>query len=154
MKKLYFALMLALGTVVVSCDMDKEPFGALNENTAIQSMNDVHRLRNNMYTSLRSMTTGGWVARPEIQMDMFHGIINNGNREGSFSNALIHSSDSEVEGYWSSCYSVIANANYLINKITDKARREKPPEPEKTRDTVPRGRSVDELMERLSLLKN
>ena len=42
----------------------------------------------------------------------------------------------------------------LINKITDKARREKPPQPEKTRDTVPRGRSVDELMERLSLLKN
>ncbi len=39
----------------------------------------------------------------------------------------------------------------LINKITDKARREKPPEPEKP---VPLGRSVDELMERLSLLKN
>ena len=33
----------------------------------------------------------------------------------------------------------------LINKITQKNRQEKP---------VPRGRSVDELMERLSLLKN
>ena len=33
----------------------------------------------------------------------------------------------------------------LINKITQKTRQEKP---------VPRGRSVDELMERLSLLKN
>lgn len=42
----------------------------------------------------------------------------------------------------------------LINKITDKARREKPPEPEKPTDPVPRGRSVDVLMERLSLLKN
>ena len=42
----------------------------------------------------------------------------------------------------------------LINKITDKARREKPPEPEKTNITVPRGRSIDALMERLSLLKN
>ncbi len=41
----------------------------------------------------------------------------------------------------------------LINKITEKARREKPPEPEKTA-AVSRGRSVDALMERLSLLKN
>ena len=42
----------------------------------------------------------------------------------------------------------------LINKITDKARREKPPEPETPEKPVPRGRSVDVLMERLSLLKN
>ena len=117
MKKIYFALMLALGTVVVSCDMDKEPFGVLNENTAIQVMNDVHRLRNFTYTSLRGMTTGSWVARPEIQMDGFHGIINNGNREGNFSNALINSSDADVEGFWASCYSVIANANYLISTV-------------------------------------
>ena len=119
MKKIYFALMLALGTLVASCDMDKEPYGSLNENSAIQSMNDIHRFRNIMYTSLRSMTTGGWIARPEIQMDMFHGIINNGNREGTFSNALITSSTDEVESYWASCYSIIANANYLINKVND-----------------------------------
>ncbi len=42
----------------------------------------------------------------------------------------------------------------LINKITDKARREKPPEPEAPEKPVPSGRSVDVLMERLSLLKN
>lgn len=43
----------------------------------------------------------------------------------------------------------------LINKITDKARREKPPEPDTLEaTTVPRGRSIDALMERLSLLKN
>ena len=45
MKKIYFALMLALGTLVASCDMDKEPYGSLNENSAIQSMNDIHRFR-------------------------------------------------------------------------------------------------------------
>ena len=43
----------------------------------------------------------------------------------------------------------------LINKITDKARSEKPPEPDTPEaTTVPRGRSIDALMERLSLLKN
>ena len=118
MKKIYFALMLALGTFVASCDMDKEPFGALNENSAIQSMNDVHRLRNNMYTSLRGMTSGGWIARPEIQMDMFHGIINNGNREGTFSNALITSSDGDVEGYWASWFAVGLSFNDFLQNFT------------------------------------
>ena len=44
----------------------------------------------------------------------------------------------------------------LINKITRKTRQEKPPESEdpNPKEPVPRGRSVDELMERLSLLKN
>ena len=44
----------------------------------------------------------------------------------------------------------------LINKITRKTRHEKPPESEgpKPKEPVPHGRSVDELMERLSLLKN
>ena len=44
----------------------------------------------------------------------------------------------------------------LINKITRKTRQEKPPESEdpNPKEPVSRGRSVDELMERLSLLKN
>ena len=44
----------------------------------------------------------------------------------------------------------------LINKITRKTRQEKPPESEgpNPKEPVPHGRSVDELMERLSLLKN
>ena len=44
----------------------------------------------------------------------------------------------------------------LINKVIRKARHEKPPESEdpNPKEPVPRGRSFDELMERLSLLKN
>ena len=46
----------------------------------------------------------------------------------------------------------------LINKITQKTRQETPPVPEETKVSepvpLPHGRSVDELMERLSLLKN
>lgn len=42
----------------------------------------------------------------------------------------------------------------LINKINKKARHEKPPDEPNTNEPVSRGRSVDVLMERLSLLKN
>lgn len=43
----------------------------------------------------------------------------------------------------------------LVNKITERAKRDAhPPDVPETKEPVPRGRSVDVLMERLSLLKN
>ena len=115
MKKIYLSLMLLLG-LFCSCSMDKAPYGSLDETTAIQSMNDLTRLRNGVYTRLRSMTSGSWVTYSDIQMDQYHGLTNNGNRVGSFSNGLINSSQEDIEGFFSGCYSVIANMNYLIEQ--------------------------------------
>lgn len=119
MKKISFALFMLLGLTVVSCDMDKEPYGSLVEENALQSMNDVHRFRNSLYSNLRSMTLGSWLVTSDIQMDEFHGVINNGNRYGIISNGIFTSSSDEVTGFWGGCYGVIASANYLINKIED-----------------------------------
>ncbi len=118
-KNISLSLLMLLGLTVVSCDMDKEPYGSLVEENALQSLNDVHRFRNSMYASLRGMTLGGWIVRSDIQMDEFHGVINNGNRLGIVSNGIFTSSTDEVTDYWGGCYSVIASANYLINKIEE-----------------------------------
>lgn len=115
MKKTYLSLML-LACLAVSCDMDRKPYGSLDETTAVQSMNDIARFRNMVYTGLRSRTSGAWVTTTDIQMDEFHGIISNGNRGGEFSNGLINSSTSDIEGFFASCYSGIATANSLIEK--------------------------------------
>ena len=115
MKKVYISLMLLLG-LLSSCNMDKAPYGSLDETSAIQSMNDLSRLRNGVYTRLRSMTSGSWVTYSDIQMDQFHGLTSNGNRVGIISNGLINSSDGDLEGFFSGCYSVIANMNYLIEQ--------------------------------------
>ena len=85
MKKIFLALLM-VGALVTSCDMDKKPYGSLDNDTAIQNLNDCRRFRNGLYSSMRSLTTGGYVNYPEIQMDMFHGVSNNGNRIGEFSN--------------------------------------------------------------------
>ena len=45
MKKTYLSLML-LACLAVSCDMDRKPYGSLDETTAVQSMNDIARFRN------------------------------------------------------------------------------------------------------------
>lgn len=122
MKKIYLSLMLVLGLgFLTSCEMDKKPFGSLDETTAIQNVNDLSRFRAGVYTSLRGMNAGGWITNQDIQMDQFHGLISNGNRVGTFSNGLITSSDGDIESMFASCYGSIAKANYLIDKSAEMA---------------------------------
>lgn len=123
MKKIYLSLMLVLGLgLLSSCDMEKKPFGSLDETQAIQSVNDLGRFRGGVYTSLRGMNTGGWITYQDIQMDQFHGLISNANRVGTFSNGLITSADGDIESMFAGCYSRIATANYLIAKAEEMAK--------------------------------
>lgn len=116
MKKIFIALLMA-GGLLSSCDMDKKPYGSLDDQTAIQTLNDCQRFRNGLYRSMRSITAGSWINSPEIQMDIFQGIIGNGNQVGTFANGNILSSDQDVEAMWSNIYSVINSANYIIEKM-------------------------------------
>lgn len=120
MKKIFLSMMLVLG-LCTSCHMDLQPYGVLNEESAVQNMNDLRSFRNGVYTSLRGMTSGSWVTTSDIQMDQFHGLISNGNRGGIISNGLLTSSDSDLEGFFGSCYGVIAKANYLIARCPEMA---------------------------------
>ncbi len=117
MKKIFISLMLVLGLgLLSSCDMDKKPFGSIDETTAIRHLEDLGRFRTGVYTALRGMNAGGWVTYQDIQMDEFHGLISNGNRVGTFSNGLFTSADGDIESMFAGCYSRIATANYLIAK--------------------------------------
>ena len=125
MKKIYLSLMLVLGLgLLSSCDMDKKPYGSIDETTAIQNLEDLGRFRTGVYSALRGMNTGGWITYQDIQMDQFHGLINNGNRVGTFSNGLITSADGDIESMFAGCYSRIATANYLIDKAATMASSE------------------------------
>lgn len=114
-------LVLGLG-LLSSCEMDKKPFGSIDETTAVQNVNDLGRFRAGVYSALRGMNTGGWITYQDIQMDQFHGLISNGNRVGTFSNGLLTSADSDIESMFAGCYSRIATANYLIEKAGEMAK--------------------------------
>ena len=118
MKKIFIALMMA-GATVASCDMNMTPYGALDDETAIQTLNDCFRFRNGLYTSMRGLCTGGYITYPEVQMDMFQGTIDNGNRIGVIANGNFTSSTGEFETIWANLYTVINAANYIIEKIDD-----------------------------------
>lgn len=115
MKKIYI-FMLAAASLLSACSMDQEPYGSLSDKTAIQNSTDLGRFRNQLYASLRSVTSGSWIYDSDLQMDEFHGLISNGNRGGEFSNALVTSSTDDIKSFFSSGYSVIATANELLAK--------------------------------------
>ena len=115
MKKILFTLFM-IGALVSSCDMDKKPYGSLDDSSAIQSLNDCFRFRNSLYSNMRSVTTGAYVYTSDIQMDLFQGVISNGNRNGMFANGNIVSSDQDIEAMWGNLYHYINAANYLLEK--------------------------------------
>lgn len=115
MKKIYFSLMLIGALAFSSCSMDKTPYGELDDKTAIRSTDDLRQFRNQLYSYMRSVTSGSWLYRTDIQMDEFHGLISNGNREGEYSNGLFNSSSSDIESHWLNCYRVIAVSNSVIS---------------------------------------
>lgn len=97
-----------------SCSMDEAPFGKLDDKTAIQKAADLRQFRNQLYSNMRSVTSGVWLYRSDIQMDEFHGLINNGNREGVYSNGTFTSADNDLKGMWQNAYNVIAKCNSVI----------------------------------------
>lgn len=116
-KKYFLAIALAAGSIFTSCDMDLRPYGSLDDESAIQSVNDCLRFRNGLYASLRGLTTGAYVYATDLQADQFQATISYGNRMGFFSSGNILSSDGDITNYWASLYSVINSANYIIEKM-------------------------------------
>ena len=109
--------MMLLGAMAFSsCDMDLKPVGTLDEETAIQSTQDMRKFRNTLYTNLRSVTSGAFVYLTDIQLDGFNGLISNGNKLSDFSYGQIYPTNENVTGYWSGNYVMISTANALINK--------------------------------------
>lgn len=119
MKKIYLSLMLLGAVTFTSCDMDKAPYGALDENTAITKMHDLTMFRNQLYGTLRSVTSGSWVYTTDIQLDHFIGLISNGNKLGMFSKGTILPSDGDIESFWAGSYSSIATCNSIIAKCDE-----------------------------------
>lgn len=114
MKKIYFSFILMGALAFSSCSMDETPYGQLDDKTAIQKAADLRDFRNQLYSNMRGMTSGSWLYNSDIQMDEFHGLINNGNQVGTFSTGTFTSSDGDITGSWSGCYSVIAKCNSVI----------------------------------------
>lgn len=116
MKKIFLLIALFAG-LLTSCDMNKEPIGSLDQDTALKDYNDYFRFRNGLYSNLRALGGGSYVFATELQMDDFIGLISNGNQYGQFNNKTITSSNSDIESVWGGLYGAIAGCNFLLEKL-------------------------------------
>ena len=115
MKKILFSILFLGGLLLpTSCNMNHEPIGSIIDENAMQTIEDCEHFRNACYVNIQALTTGGYVAYPEIQMDMFVGVVSNGNQMGAISTGNIISSDSDFEGVWAGLYNAIANCNFYF----------------------------------------
>lgn len=115
MKKIILSVALATA-VLSSCSLNEEPIGTLTFTDSFESVADFERFRNGLYGDLRAIGTGFYICATELQMDMFNGVITNGNAFGQLANGNILSSDTDIQGVWGGLYGSINTSNLMIEK--------------------------------------
>lgn len=109
-------LFMAAG--LVSCDMEKYPYSAVEESLYMTTMTDFDNARIGLYSYYRSITTGGYILTQEIQGDDFLASANYTNTYGNQYRWDFQTTDGNVTGIWSAYYALIARCNYFLDAYT------------------------------------
>lgn len=113
MKKILFSI-FALGLALTSCDMDQNAPGSLTDSESVKTAADVQAFRNNVYSSMRALTSGTYVTNTELQMDQFNALQDQGGHGMRFSAATINPSTTEITDDYQGCYAVLKNINFTL----------------------------------------
>lgn len=105
---------LALGSV--SCDLDIPPKTML-PNDDVTTLAYASSVRGGVYRIFRSIFMGEYVYYPDYQSDLFNELSSSGNRGGMMYRWNIYSSDNDVATNWNRHYAILANVNFLLDKI-------------------------------------
>lgn len=117
MKKIYLGLLASVALLTSSCDMNTTNYGVIDLDNAIESKADAQKFLNGIYGNLRGCTAGDYVAVSEMQMDMFLGTLDNGNRLGQISKGQIQASNQEITPLYQNMYARIGATNYFIPEV-------------------------------------
>ena len=138
MKKLLINSII-VGALFSSCGLTEEPVGVLNEDSALNTLENIVKYRNGFYNCLRSTTAGAFIGYTEIQADMFIGLSNNGNNYGIISLGNIGSETTDLTGAWSSPYAYIQAVNYFLPYVEERIASDEISDEEKIELTRYRG---------------
>ncbi|MBO5903544.1 MAG: RagB/SusD family nutrient uptake outer membrane protein [Tidjanibacter sp.] len=116
MKKIFQFVAVALATLSISsCDLEKLPYTAIEQEVAFQSVQDLANYRVGFYSPLKQLTVGGRLYYEDIRGDMFHALADFGNFVGLPYAWIMESTDQDAEGLWFGDYSYISNMNYALD---------------------------------------
>lgn len=104
--------------VLTSCEFDQLPEGSIPTESSWKTVSDAKAYNVGILASLRGVTGGVYAELPEIQADLFNATNSNGNPLYSFVHTWkFASSGFEGDAMWKGNYSLISNANNVINNI-------------------------------------
>jgi hypothetical protein len=114
MKKITLSLIAALSLGIASCSMEKNPYNAIDESKALESVNDFKNLRIGLYSGLRILTSGSYVTLSEIQCDNFNAVVGYSNTNGDIHRWQFTSNTSDFASIYSNYQALIARANFIL----------------------------------------
>lgn len=116
MKKLkIYLLLLLVGGVVASCDMDKMPYDSIPEDEAFTTPDDFSRFDATLYSYLRSTVYGDSYTAPELQCDGFNAVTGFTGNLSSLYSWSFTDEETTVSTVYGNFQAVIANCNFIID---------------------------------------
>lgn len=118
MKKIYnkLLLFLAASVMVVSCDLDRYPYNAIEQSQSFMTIKDATTLNNGLYASLRGRVYGIFTFSTDVQADLLNATLDYGNRNGfPHKWGQFLSDDYTIRDTWQNYYSAITNVNNVID---------------------------------------
>lgn len=115
-KSIILSIFASLALLWTSCDMNEIPTGSIATEEAISSAKDCKAFREGLYASMRGYLAGSHHFATEVHVDELHALTQYGNNYGVFYRWEAEASDGAFSGCFSFHYSLIANANFLIQE--------------------------------------
>ena len=100
MKKIFGFVAVAVAALSLSsCDLEKLPYTAIEQEVAFQSVQDLSNYRVGFYSPLKSLTVGGRIYLEDLRADMFHALADFGNFGGLPYAWIMESTDQNAESF-------------------------------------------------------
>lgn len=110
---------VAMASVTLtSCELDIDPDTSLKGADAAD-IEFINGMRLGAYSSLKGITSGGYLYYADYQTDLFNETAASGNRGGFFARLNLYDSDQDVNSMWNGYYSRISDINYALMKIDE-----------------------------------
>lgn len=114
MNKYILLPVLALTLTLASCDMDKNPYNAIPEGEALMTPTDFTNMSVPLYTGMRGFVGSSYFCTgPDEQSDDFNATVSAGISD--LHRWDFYTSLRSGESLYSSCLSMIASANFIID---------------------------------------
>lgn len=117
MKKIYLGFLMSAAMLTTSCDMDTTNFGVIDQSTYILTMDDCQSFVNGMYAHMRNKCGSNYLFFPDVQMDQFIGLSDNGNRGGVLSLGQLRPGDTDMANIYYNLYIQVNDANYFVPRV-------------------------------------